>query len=188
MKKLIFVLLIGLLAGSAAFADHDGFGIGAVVGGGVTNGGWLKTDGLFYPGLSLKIPSIPIFWGLNANIHPYDNYGGFDITGDVYLFEPNMVSSTATNDDGSYYKIKIDWYFGLGMGLSSNFWHHGAGVGMCLRVPIGVSWHVVEPFEIAVGSVPAVGFYSMNARKTTFWWDIRLVEIAFRFWIKDKDK
>lgn len=191
MKKLIFALLIGLLVCTAAFADHEGLGIGAVVGGGIGNGGLrgertgnahLPFEAIFFPGLSLKIPSIPIFWGINANVHQF--YGGFNITGDVYLFEWNMVSSTATNDDGSYYKIKIDWYVGVGMGLNADFWPHGGGVGLGLRVPFGVSWHVVEPFEIAIGSVPILGFYSQNGNKTGFWWDIHLVEMAFRFWIK----
>jgi hypothetical protein len=196
MKKIVLVLLIGLLVGTAAFADHDGFGIGLVLGG----GGGLHGGG-FYPGLSLKAPSIPIFWGIYASWYNkadwgHENYFGITVTGDYYIIDNNLVSTTATNEDGSY-KFKLDWYFGLGGAVNLHFWNKrywewdrywghekredGFGLGLGLRVPIGLSWHVVTPFEIALGLAPTFGMYI--AKNPGFWWDIH-GELIFRLWVK----
>jgi len=196
MKKLIFVLLIGLLVSMAVFADHEGLGLGVVLGG----GGGLHGGG-FNPGLSLKIPVSPVFWGLYANIYQpsfYDRYGGFTVTGDMYIFDRNLISTTAENEEGIY-KVKIDWYLGVGAVFNMNFWRQGlfdknkdgkviedsgVGVGLGFRVPVGLSWHVVRPFEIALGLVPVLGLYARN-REAFFWWNID-VELAFRYWFIDK--
>jgi hypothetical protein len=175
MKKFLLVLIIMLLVSTAAFADHNGFGIGLVVGGG---GG--AYGGVFYPGLSLKLPSFPVFWGLYTHMNPY--FFGINITGDFYLVDTNLYSNTATNEDGTY-KIKIDWYLGLGGAANLNFWHWGgAGFGLGIRVPVGLSWHVITPFEIALGFVPTFGVYAMNGYGG-FWWDLG-AELAFRLWLK----
>jgi len=193
MKKLVLVLLIGLLVGTAAFADHDGLGIGLILGGG---GGF--HGGGFYPGLSLKVPSLPIFWGIYASWYNNANWGntnyfGLTVTGDYYIIDSNLVSKTETNADGSY-KVKLDWFFGLGGAVNMNFWNirywdgsmdgkreSGFGLGLGLRIPIGLSWHVITPFEIALGLAPTFGVYIAN--KSGFWWDIH-AELVFRYWLK----
>jgi len=183
MKKLIFVLLIGLLVCTAAFADHPGLGIGVVLGG----GGGLN-GGSFYPGLSLKLPGSPVFWGLYASLHKY--YSGFTVTGDFYIFDRDLISTTATNEEGTY-KVKIDWFLGLGGAINMNFWQRqnrddaGVGFGLGLRIPVGLSWHVVRPFEIALSLVPTFpGLYVANGN-AWLWWDIS-VELALRYWFVNK--
>jgi len=195
MKKFVLVLLIGLLLGTAAFADHDGLGIGLILGG----GGGLH-GAAFNPGLSLKLPALPIFWGIYAGWSSNNwgyNYFGLTITGDYYIIDKNLLSSTATSEDGSY-KVKLDWYFGLGGAVNMNFWNNryyewdrngirhdrrddGFGLGLGLRIPIGLSWHVITPFEIALGLAPTFGVYI--AENSGFWWDIH-AELVFRLWIK----
>jgi hypothetical protein len=190
MKKLILVLLIGLLVSTATFADHDGFGIGVILGG----GGGFHEGGAFYPGVSLKIPALPVFWGIYTSIG-WKNIG-LNITGDYYFFDKNLFSNNIDNDDGTY-KFILDWYFGLGGVFSLNFWNEKynwwgkrgwEGIGMGLRVPIGLSWHVIKQFEIAVGLAPVLGLYIgqdywTDATYAAFWWDIN-AELVFRFWIK----
>jgi len=176
MKKLILVLLIGLLVSTAAFADHEGLGLGLIIGGSAGSLG-----GGFHPGLSLKLPGSPVFWGLYASLHKY--YSGFTVTGDFYIFDRNLISTTATNEEGTY-KVKIDWFLGLGGALSMNFWKQyngdpGVGVGVGLRIPVGLSWHVVRPFEIALGFVPVFGIYVPS--DGIFWWDINF-ELVLRYW------
>ena len=184
MKKLVFVLLIGLLVSTAAFADHDGFGIGLILGG----GGGYHAGGTFYPGVSLKIPSLPVFWGIYTGISPF--HVGLTFTGDYYFFDKNLFTSNIDNDDSTY-KFKLDWYFGLGGAVSLNFYRgifgRGGwdGIGFGLRVPVGLSWHVIKQFEIALGLAPVLGLYisSYYSNYVAFWWDIN-VELAFRYWVK----
>ena len=60
MKKLIMILLAATFVSVAAFADHPkGMGVGLVAGGNFGSGG-AATD----IGLSLKLPSMPIFWAV----------------------------------------------------------------------------------------------------------------------------
>jgi hypothetical protein len=175
MKKIVLVLLIGLLAGTAAFADHDGFGIGLLVGGG---GG--AHGGGFYPGLSLKVPHVPVFWGFYTQINPY--YFGINITGDYYIIDKNIFTNTVSNEDGDY-KFKLDWFLGVGGAVNLNFWRWGGfGFGLGGRFPVGLSWHVVTPFEIALGFTPTFGTY-FHDTYWGFWWDLD-VELTFRYWFK----
>ncbi|MDR0455625.1 MAG: hypothetical protein LBH20_02945 [Treponema sp.] len=152
MKKLVFVALIGLFISTAAFADHEGFGIGIVGGGGYYG------FGTGYGALSLKIPKVPIFWGISL---PWHGGFGLGITGDFYIFDNNLVTQNMTNDDGTY-KFKLDWY--LGLGAFGNFYfssgYGGADVGF--RVPIGLSWHIIKQLELFLALVPGVGFFIDN--------------------------
>lgn len=173
MKKLVLVLTMGLFLSTAAFADHDGLGIGLILGGG---GGFFGVG--FSPGLSLKTPALPIFWGIYAGLG--SNHFGVTVTGDFYIVDKSLVSSTATSEDGTY-KVRLDWYFGLGGAVSLNSWHNNFGLGLGLRIPIGLSWHVVTPFEIALGLAPTFGIYL--ASYSSFWWDIN-AELVFRLWVK----
>jgi hypothetical protein len=164
MKKLVLVLLIGLLAGTAAFADHEGFGIGVVGGGGWSGGG------LGWGALSLKIEKIPIFWAFSI---PFSGRVGFSlgVSGDYYIFDKNLVSATMTNEDGTY-DFKLDWYFGVGAYFNvfffndywDNYYRNRKGAvkesfDFGLRAPVGLSWHIIEQLELFLALVPGFGFW-----------------------------
>jgi len=183
MKKFILVLVTGLLLSTAAFADHEGLGIGLILGGGGSGFGAGIYGGSFNPGLSLKVPSVPIFWGIYGNIGRH--HFGLSVTGDYYIFDKDFFSNTVTNEDGSY-KVRLGWYLGVGGAISLNFWDGGwGGVGLGVRFPIGLSWHVVTPFEIALGLIPTFGIFigDYGNRYVGFWWDIG-AELIFRLWLK----
>ena len=184
MKKIWLVVIIVLLSGTAVFADHaqDSLALGSVFGVGVGING-LDPYCDFYPvSLSLHIPKVPIMWGLHWKFpfgYGYGGYGyglgfGLGLTGDWYFAEPNLISKTATNKNGTY-ELKIDWYVGIGfygdiyIGRRYSSYTNGrsiAGDGG-LRIPFGVSFHVMEQIkqlEVSVGSVAGVGVGGAKAR------------------------
>jgi len=186
MKKLIFFLIIGLLVSTAAFADHDGYGIGAVFGGGYnayygkTGYSYYGIDSYYYAysgsgllnfGVSFKLAPVPVFWAVSTNLR-LGILGlsgvGITLTGDYYIFDRNLVST-----DGSY-KFILDWYFGVGGAVNVNFnrslslsiWDGGYysgykwnGIGVGARVPLGLSWHIFKQLELAVEIAPVLGVY-----------------------------
>jgi hypothetical protein len=143
MKKILFIVAVGLLIGTAGlYADHPGgLGIGPVFGGGSGSVG----GGLFYPGLNLKLSDVPVFWGFNAYIGSYGF--GMGVTGDYYLIDSDLVTS------GSF---DLDWYFGLG-GFAHLFFGNDFYMGLGLRVPIGLSWHITKQFELYLAAIPGIG-------------------------------
>lgn len=78
MKRLLLVLILVVFFSGVAFADHpeNKLGIGVM---GRWAGLW---DGTGSPGaaLSLKIPGVPIFWGINLGINK--DYFSLGISGD----------------------------------------------------------------------------------------------------------
>ncbi|MDR2923372.1 MAG: hypothetical protein LBU85_08535 [Treponema sp.] len=174
MKKLILVVIIGLLVGTAAFADHPGFGIG-IVGG----GGWGGV-GTGHAGLSLKIPGVPVFWGLYFPFYADSHYFAMGVTGDFYFFDSNLVSKDLSNEDGSY-KFKLDWYLGVGGFLSFRTWHGNGDVDFGVRVPVGLSWHIIKQVELFFGIHPGLGIHLGND-----WWGPVYFqiggELGLRFW------
>jgi hypothetical protein len=146
MKKLLAVCIIGLSLGTAgAFAEHpSGWGIGIIGRGGYGGG--------FGPALSLKIPSLPIYWALDLGFT--NNYFGFGVTGDYYLIDKALVPD-----------INLGWYFGLGGYVSLGFWdngagydgHDGMGLALGVRAPIGLSWQFLDRFELFGDIVPNLG-------------------------------
>jgi hypothetical protein len=184
MKKLLFIVLIGLLVSTAAFADHQGLGIG-IVGG----GGW-GGAGFGWPALSLKIPSVPIFWGIYL---PLNSYGwGMGVTGDFYFFDKNLVTNDFTNEDGTY-KFRLDWYLGLGGFMNMYFWNNKHGYGdfnldLGVRVPVGLSWHIIRQLELFLGIHPGVGIWIGDYNKD---WQVPVHffiggEIGLRLWLDGK--
>jgi hypothetical protein len=142
MKKLLLVFaLVAILATGTAFADHpDGFGIGAQFGG---VSGWSNFGFGYGVALSLKIPSVPIFWTFDFN-----GFGGYlwmVVSGDVYLIDAQITGP-------------LHWYLGPGLyvdlGLGSPF---GLGVGG--RLPIGLSIQPIELLEIYLQIVPSIGVH-----------------------------
>ena len=185
MKKMVLVVLIGLFAAATVFADHakDSLALGGVSGIGLAMEGPVPYFDFYPVSLSLHVPKIPIMWGLNMRF----SYGfGIGITGDYYFYEPNLVSKTATDDDGSY-ELKIDWYVGAGFYADIYYMGNGyIGGDGGLRIPFGVSWHAMEQIkqlEVSVGSVVGLGIGgNKQLDKPYFHWFLIPVEIAVRWW------
>jgi hypothetical protein len=150
MKKIVLVLaLAAVIATGTAFADHPkGFGIGVV--GNYSSWGFGGTSG----GLSLKLPSIPIYWAFNFGIDP-DGFG-LGITGDSYIVDKNISGPL-------HYFIGIGGYFTFysysqkysGYLYSYDYsytWMYGG-----VRFPIGLSIQPVPLFEIFFDIAPSVG-------------------------------
>jgi hypothetical protein len=140
MKKIFFVILVAFLATGAVFADHPGgFGIG-VQGGGSSS--W--SGGGFGSGaaLSLKLPSIPIFWAVNMSFG--NGYFGLGLSGDYYFIDSQLVKT-------------LHWYLGGGLGLGLWGFGDALGLGVSARLPIGLSWQPIPLLEIFLQVVPSLG-------------------------------
>jgi hypothetical protein len=126
MKKLFADCVIGLALGvTGAFAQHPG-GLGIGV-----QGGWSGGPG---GALSLKLPSLPVYWAIAA--WGGENYFGLGVSGDVYLLEAPLVSD-----------IGLGWYFGVGGYGNLAFWdtnsnNDGVGISLGARIPVGVFWMI----------------------------------------------
>lgn len=200
MKKIALVLAAGIIAAGTAFADHpdDETGIGFVL-----NTGYGDKDFVLNPGLSLKVKGFPVFWGLFLQSgFGDDDFTGIGITGDYYFFEKNFRNETLTNEDGDY-NLKIDWYAGIGgfvdfLFRDSN--RNSAALG--IRIPAGLSWHIVRQAELAIGIVPQFGIgdipafrakavdghlVNVNVPDYSFRWAIN-AELALRYWISPASK
>jgi hypothetical protein len=193
MKKWALLLLFTLIFSTTAFADHaqDSLALGGIFGAGVSWNGYISHPDFYPAGLSLKIPGVPLFWGVY--VKPFDNlwlgipgYGlGLGITGDWYFAEPGLVSKTATNQKGSY-NLKIDWYVGAGfyanMYMRDNYFRGDGG----FRMPFGVSWHAMgnpKQLEVCVGSVGGLGIGSDNHRDKPYVHIFFIpVEVTVRWW------
>jgi len=178
MKKMIGALFLGLLISAGAFADHPGdkWAIGPMSGFSFGIYDYGRYTNL---GLSLKAPVVPIFWGIYSNLSQWGIGAG--ITGDFYILDKSIVDTQATNEDGTYH-LKLDWFLGVGGFFNFFVWDWGsynffnAGV----RVPAGVSWHIIEPLELSIGMTPSLGITNWN-KKYRFDFTIPL-EISFRYW------
>jgi hypothetical protein len=183
VRKLVLVLFIGMLALGAAFADHsDGLGLGGVVGGGfaIDFSDFGDSWAFGYPGLSLKIPGIPIFWAFYANFAHYTT--GLGITGDYYIIDRNLVGEELTNEDGTY-DFKLDWYLGVGMFFDTHFWSKGIAFDAGVRVPVGVSWHIIRELELFLAAGPAAGiFFGKNIPLRFHFYSFG--ELGLRYWFK----
>ncbi|MCL2479466.1 MAG: hypothetical protein FWF22_08185, partial [Treponema sp.] len=131
MKKLLLVIALAVVfSATAVFADHpSGWGIGVM-----GRGGWGYGDYGMGGGasLSLKAPSLPIYWGIDFNAGSH--YMGLGVSGDYYLIDNNLVNKT------------VGWYLGLGGFAGLSFWNnyekYGNYTGLTFggRLPIGLSF------------------------------------------------
>jgi hypothetical protein len=183
MKKLFLVLCIFMLFSGMAFADHpDTLGLGGLFGGGIafdftqSGGNW----GFGYPGLSLKIPKVPIFWAFYANLGNYAS--GFGFTGDFYIFDKSLVAQDMTNEDGTY-KFKLDWYLGAGLFMDLLFWSSGAAFDVGARIPVGASWHIIKELELFLAVGPAFGIFVGKDIPLRFHF-FSFGELGLRYWFK----
>jgi hypothetical protein len=177
MKKLFLCGALGLvLAVSGVFADHPGgLGIGVL-----GRFGWGYGGGGFGGGaLSLKLPSLPIFWGVNAGIG--SNYFGFGITGDKYF-----IDQTLTTIGGS---VPFGWYLGLGGYFNFASWtwkagwyhnsyytedHSKTSLGFGVRVPIGIDLQIpisTIKLEVFLEAAPSLGLGIFLYDGSKYWKD-----------------
>jgi hypothetical protein len=123
MKKLFMVGVLGLALGiTGVFAQHPG-GLGIGV-----QGGWTGGAG---GALSLKVPSLPVYWAIS--VWGGNDYFGLGVSGDVYLLEASLVPD-----------IGLGWYFGAGGYGNLAFWNtnssnDGVGISLGARLPVGLS-------------------------------------------------
>ena len=178
MKKIILILILGLLATGVALAHTDEeIGIGATFsfGGG-------SHHFLISPGLSLKLPDVPVFWGIFVNFNPVRGLWGLGMTGDRHFFEGNFRDEVLTDAEGYTYHLRINWYAGLG-GFA-NLLFGGADdspdITFGVRIPVGLRWHAVRWGEVALGIVPSFGMYG-GYGGPAFHWSVA-GEIALRYW------
>ena len=142
MKKVIFVFALALLMTAGVFADHpDGLGIGVQFNGG---GGW--GSGGFSPGaaLSLKVPSLPIFWTVNLEFGS-DQFG-LGVSGDFYIYDSPLVQ-----------EFNLHWYLGFGVGAGLWGFNDKLGFGASARLPVGLSWQPIDLVEVYLQIVPSIG-------------------------------
>jgi hypothetical protein len=151
MKKLILVVLLGfMVCATGVFADHPkGWGVGLL---GQYGGGWTGGDGLGGLALSLKVPSVPVFWGINLRF-PNNGFSA-GVTGDYYIIDQYLIQEAG-----------LGWFFGLGGYLdfaTYNYKFVGRDYSQTafefgVRVPIGLSWQPVDVFEIFIDFAPSLG-------------------------------
>ena len=143
MKKLVLgVVLAAILATGTAAADSpvhpDGLGIGILWGssfGGYGYGGNIA--------LSLKVPSMPIFWGITARIQ--EHWTAIGVQGDVYIM-------------GSYFVGDIlGWFLGIGGYGNFGFGNNNAAIGLGVRLPIGLTFQPIPLLEIFANITPQIG-------------------------------
>jgi len=143
MKKFVIVLvLFTIIAAGTVFADHpSGLGIG-VQGGG--SGSWGGGFGFNNGGaVSLKLPSLPIFWAARLDI--WKDYFYLGVSGDKYLMDNPLVKD-----------IGLNWYLGVGLGVDIGI-GDPLGIGVAARLPVGLSWQPFPLLEIYLQVVPQLG-------------------------------
>jgi hypothetical protein len=167
MKKILLVFVLFLILTGIVFADHpdDKLGLG-VIGG--WHGSWIAFNGGWgYTSFSLKIPDVPVFWALNLGFNA--NYFWLGVSGDVYLYERPIVSEI-----NLHWMVGVGAWVNLGLGNAANF-ELGA------RVPVGISWHILDFLELFTDIAPSLGlrvvpdFYFPSGG-----WPL---EIGIRFWL-----
>jgi hypothetical protein len=141
MKKIFFVVvLVAVLATGTAFADHPG-GLGIGVQGG-WSGGW-GGGGWGAASLSLKVPSLPIFWAIRMDL--WESGFGLGVSGDYYFIDSALPIPT------------LHWYLGFGVGVGLWGFSDTFGLGASARLPIGLSWQPIKLVEIFLQVVPNLG-------------------------------
>ncbi|GHU01729.1 hypothetical protein FACS1894147_02130 [Spirochaetia bacterium] len=148
-KRIVMAMILGVsLSVGAAFAQHPGgLGIGVVAqyGGSWDDWGPSRFSGL---AVSLKLPSIPIFWGINLDFFQSDWFG-ISATGDKYIFDNPLVQA-----------INLGWYLGLG-GYGSVGFSTGSAdnlrIGAGVRAPVGLTWNYKQKVEVFLDIAPSIG-------------------------------
>jgi hypothetical protein len=164
-KRWILLLCLVAVLTTGAFADHPNnkVGVGLFLG-----GGWGSVGGgLFNPGLALKIPGLPVLWGVNASFGRSTT--GLSVSGDYYFVDRDLVK------DGS---LDLDWFLGLG-GFAHFFFGSDFNAALGVRLPIGLSWHIGRVFEFFADLAPGIGIKFDSAP----FYGVLGAELGFRVWI-----
>ncbi|MDR2477574.1 MAG: hypothetical protein LBD18_07305 [Treponema sp.] len=187
MKKLLLVCVLGLgLVVTGVFADHpSGLGIGVLGRFGYGAGG-----GFGGGALSLKLPKIPIFWGVNAGIGT--NFFSVGITGDNYL-----IDQTLTTIGGS---VPFGWYLGLGGYFDFANWtwkdayywngkwnnYSRTNLGLGVRVPIGIDLQIpisTIKLEVFLEAALSLGLGIYLYDDSQYWKDNKGSSVGFEWGI-----
>ncbi|MDR0389975.1 MAG: hypothetical protein LBH73_07885 [Spirochaetaceae bacterium] len=135
MKKIAMVLIIGLCVGLVGvFAEHPGgTGVGVLFRSGYNFGdGGSGLD----VGLSLKLASVPVYWGLFLNIR--DSMFGVGGTGDYYVIDRSLIQDANFN---------LGWHLGLGGYATALFRKDDPHLAAGGRIPVGLSLQFAKNFE-----------------------------------------
>jgi hypothetical protein len=166
MKKLLFVfILVTTISAGTAFADHPNkLGIGIM-------GTWYHNWGGGWDGggaLSLKVPSVPIFWGISLGFS--EHYFKIGLQGDKYFVDRVLLKEAF-----------LHWYLGLGGWLSfygDDYDHAYFSLGA--RLPIGLSFQPVDVLEIFLEMAPSLGLQVVPLYFPAGGWPVSL---GIRVWL-----
>jgi hypothetical protein len=162
MKKLVIVLaLTAIIVTGTAFADHPkGLGIGVLWSGEFFGGGGHGAA------LSLKVPSVPLYWGIQ--LRGWSDVLYIGVTGDSYVIDQTLVKD-----------IGLGWFFGIG-GYGGLLLASNPNIALGLRLPIGLSWMPVKVFELFFGLTPTLGI-NLNPFYFPTWG--APLEVGLRLWL-----
>lgn len=162
-KKFLLFCLVGFLA-IPAFADHPTNKIGL----GLFAGGGFGSVAGFNPGVSLKFPNLPVYWGINASIG--GGTVGLSVSGDYYLIDQNLVKIGSSN---------LGWFLGLGA-FTHIYFGNSASFALGARLPIGLSWQINRTFELFMDVVPGIG---VGFNRGSLFYFVGAGELGLRLWI-----
>ena len=140
-KVIIAIALAAILVTGTAFAADvhpNGLGIGALWGGNAVWGG-NGTIGNSVA-LSLKVPSVPIFWGISFHLGGALSLG---VQGDSYILGSQLIPT-------------LSWFLGIG-GYVNLVLGNEAYIGLGARLPIGLTWQPIDILEIFLNVAPSLG-------------------------------
>ena len=167
MRKIFCVILLFSMISIAAFAE-EGWGIGVV---GSFGGYWGSSDVSAGGALSLKAPTIPIYWGVTLTAR--SGILGLGVTGDYPFLRGNLVPD-----------INLDWYLNLGGWGTFYTGSNHTSIALGARAPLGLSWRIpkVEIIEIFLSLSPSIGVaidFDDGIDFPAGGWP---VELGFRIW------
>jgi len=159
MKKFVMVLVLAVvIATGTAFASHPkGTGLGVA---------WFYPGGV---GLSLKLPSVPIFWAISMDFWTgdYNSHFNLNVSGDYYMIDDKLGGP-------------VHWFLGIGGYFSLNTWsntdhyygidhdYNGTNVAFGARVPIGISIQPIPLLEIFLDIGPHLGIVINGEQSYTY--------------------
>ena len=148
MKRFLLVIVLFVVLSGAVFASDvhpDGLGIGVLWGGNFGWNGWGFGQNI---GLSLKIPSVPVFLGIFFGGIGSDGFSvGFQ--GDIYFLGSEIVPT-------------FGWF--LGAGIYASIWHFSpdedtslSSLDFGVRLPIGLTFQPIDLLEVFFNLAPSLG-------------------------------
>ena len=150
MRKVVLFSILALVISAGAFAEHPpGWGVGIVGQGGFAWDDFGRSGGA---ALSLKVPHLPVYWGINFEIRQHGL--GIGVTGDQNIIDSTLVRET-----------NFGWFLGLGAYASIYTYNYSPTYWTSMRagarLPIGIYIFPVDFLEFFLDLAPSlgVGFY-----------------------------